>query len=304
MVGATIGGLASALLADEAADQVFRGPRPALVAGMLGPRGTAVSTEAGYRVRGRYSFGSGAPHATWIAAGATVSRDGESVRRPDGSPEHLALVLPAAQVELTGNWDVYGLQGTGSVDYEVHDQEVAEAFTFSMADPRPRRGRGLYQLGVKGVAAAGHTAVALGIAKRALEEIAELAAKKARPGLARVVDQQLFLHDFAVHDAALRSARAYVWETYGGAEATADAGAVVTPEQHDRLRQACTYVHRVASDAVRFAYTWAGTTAMRRPNALGRCMRDISGATQHVYVDPNSLVAVAPALVAARTRSL
>ena len=28
---------------------------------------------------------------------------------------------------------------------------------------------------------------------------------------------------------------------------------------------------------------------MRLPSALGRCMRDVSAATQHVYVDPTTL---------------
>ena len=31
---------------------------------------------------------------------------------------------------------------------------------------------------------------------------------------------------------------------------------------------------------------------------MGRCLRDMAGATQHVLVDANSLVGVAPALLA------
>ena len=65
-----------------------------------------------------------------------------------------------------------------------------------------------------------------------------------------------------------------------------------------RFRQSATYVHTTAADIVRSCYTWAGTDSLRNPSALGRCLRDISGATQHVFVDPLTMVDAAPALLA------
>ena len=46
---------------------------------------------------------------------------------------------------------------------------------------------------------------------------------------------------------------------------------------------------QVAADAVRFAYTWAGSDALRQPSVLGRCFRDMHAGTQHLFVDNNTL---------------
>ena len=73
------------------------------------------------------------------------------------------------------------------------------------------------------------------------------------------VEQQLFLHDLALQEAALRSARAYVFEVFGDAEVDVGSGATSPRKlQLQRLRQATTYATRVAADVVDFAYTWAG----------------------------------------------
>ncbi len=62
--------------------------------------------------------------------------------------------------------------------------------------------------------------------------------------------------------------------------------------------QANTHATVVAADVVRWCYTWSGSDGLRHPSALGRCLRDMAGATQHVLVDPNTLVGIAPGLLA------
>jgi alkylation response protein AidB-like acyl-CoA dehydrogenase len=100
-----------------------------------------------------------------------------------------------------------------------------------------------------------------------------------------------------MHDAALRAARAYVFDVFGASEAAALAGGAPTFVQLQRMRQATTYATRVAADAARFAYTWAGTSALRNGSRLQRCFRDIHAGTQHVYVDNNTLTAYTQALL-------
>ena len=64
------------------------------------------------------------------------------------------------------------------------------------------------------------------------------------------------------------------------------------------MRQATTYATRIAADAARFAYTWAGTDALRNPSVLQRCFRDIHAGTQHIYVDNNTLTGYTQTLLA------
>jgi alkylation response protein AidB-like acyl-CoA dehydrogenase len=198
--------------------------------------------------------------------------------------------VPRGHVEFLGNWDVLGLQGTGSYDYAIIDEHVAPEFTFPLLEAVAHRGGALYGFGVLGITSSGHSGFALGVAKRSLEELVQIVQGKSRMGATPVSEQQLFQHDLGYHDAALRSARALVFDEFGSIEVDLVAGREPGPEARQRLRQTTTYVTRVAADVVRFAYTWAGSNALRQPSVLGRCFRDMHAGTQHVFVDNNTFV--------------
>ncbi len=121
-----------------------------------------------------------------------------------------------------------------------------------------------------------------------MEELTRIVQTKHRLGAQPLRDQQLFRHDYAIHDAALLAARAFVFESFAVVQDTLEAGDDPSAVQRQRLRQATTYATRVATDAVRFAYTAAGTDALR-PGVLQRCFRDLHAATQHLVVDNNTL---------------
>ncbi len=299
LANATTTAFAAAYTGDDAVEAMFGGPRPVIHAGMLGPRGEADRVEGGYRVRGRFSFGSGCAHAGWIGAGTLVKQDGQFVTGPTGMPELRVVFVPRANVRFLDNWDVIGLSGTGSFDYELPEQFVDEAFTFPLTTAVARRGGPVYRLGVLVLTSIGHCGFALGVGRRALEEIARLSTTKIRmAATAPIGDQQLFQHDFAFHEAAMRSARAYAHEMFGAAQDAVDRGDQPTAELQQRVRQVTTYATRVAAEAIRFAYTWAGTDALRA-SPLQRCFRDIHAATQHIFVDNSTLTNAAAVLLEA-----
>jgi alkylation response protein AidB-like acyl-CoA dehydrogenase len=298
LANATTTAFAAAYTGDAAVKEMFGGARPAIHAGMLGPRGEAARIDGGYRVHGHYSFGSGCAHAGWIGAGTLVTHDGAFVTAPSGLPEMRVVFVPRDRVVFLDNWDVLGLSGTGSFDYELPDQFVDDAFTFPLTAEVARRGGPVYRLGVLALTSIGHCGFALGVGRRALEEIARISATKQRMGATTPIrEQQLFQHDFAFQEAALRAARAYAFEVFGAAQATVENGDGLTAEQLHRVRQATTYATRVAAEATRFAYTWAGTDALR-PSPLQRCFRDMHAATQHIFVDNSTLTNAAPILLA------
>lgn len=287
LANATTSAFAGAYTGAAAIEAMFGGERIPVAAGQFSPRGSAIREGHGFTVAGRYSFGSGSAHAGWIGGGALELRDGELVVSDAGTPVIRAFFVPRERVTFLGNWDVMGLAGTGSYDYEVPEQTVDEAFTFDLVNAEARRGGPVYRLGVLGLTAAGHAAFALGVGKRAMEELTRIVRTKHRLGADPLRDQQLFRHDYAMHDAAVHAARAFVFESFAAAQDALDAGDDPTPEQRQRLRQATTYATRVVTDAVRFAYTAAGSDALR-PSVLQRCFRDIHAATQHLVVDNNT----------------
>ena len=104
---------------DEVAHGLFGTTREAVLAGQLAPMGRAVVDGDGYVISGSYRFASGSDQTTHMLAGCLLVRDGEMVLRDNGMPEVVAAVIPNDHVEFKGNWDVMGLSGTASVDYEV-----------------------------------------------------------------------------------------------------------------------------------------------------------------------------------------
>jgi alkylation response protein AidB-like acyl-CoA dehydrogenase len=140
-------------------------------------------------VAGRWSFASGARHATWFTANCLLD-DGETTR---------AVAVPATEIELVNTWSVLGLRGTGSHDFMIEDRFVPAARTFSTTDD-PREAGPLYRFPFFSVAELSFGAVALGVARRALDEFAALARDK------RPLGSPTLLRDDA--DARARYARA------------------------------------------------------------------------------------------------
>lgn len=290
MANMSVTGFSGGHCSEVAVDTLFRGPHKAIIAGMFGPMGKVVAVDGGYRAGGRYQFGSGTGHAEWIGGGARTGANNEI---------ELIFLVPREAVEFLGNWDVLGLVGTGSYDYEIPEQFVPTDFTVQRVGAKPLRGQTTQHLGLQIMGSAGHAGVAMGIARRAFEELQGiLAAGKSRPGVLPIIEQQLFRHDFAAMEGRLSAARSYCFDVFGAAQRTVDAGDEVSELQYQRIRQASTLITEVAAQAVEFAYTWSGSKGLRGPNALARCVRDMHAATQHVYVDATTFVNAAPSILA------
>jgi alkylation response protein AidB-like acyl-CoA dehydrogenase len=298
MANCLITGCAAVFLGDDAVEELFGGGRRTIGAGMLGPGGTGTVVDGGLRGSGHYSFASGAGHADWLGGGMFVV-DGDDKRLlPSGMPQCRVVVLTRDRVEFTGNWDVIGLQGTGSFDFEIPDQVIDEGWTFERTNLVPRRGGARYEVGVAGLGCLGHAAVATGIARRALEEISVIAESKQRPAHPCVVtDNPVFRHGFAMQEAAFQSARMFARDAFAEADAVVASGQPLQPMHRQRFRHGVIYAHEVYPDVVRFAHEWAGQSALRHPSPLGRCTLDMAVATQHAFVDPVHLVDVAGTLL-------
>jgi len=298
MANASSIGVAAGYLGDAGARELFAGPDMGITAGTFLPMGRGVRVDGGYRVSGKYSFASGSGHASWMAVGFLVhDGDGNPETMADGSPVARVGFLPRDEVKFLGGWDVMGMVATGSDDYSVTDQFVPESRTMDSA-PTPVRSEAVYSLGVVPMAIGGHGPVALGIAQRALEEVARIAAAKTRPGYPSMIgDNDMFRREFATHEALLQAARRHIYGVYAEAEAQAAAGGA-SEVQRARMRQAVTWVLGVARDVVSWAFNWGGSASIRNPSVLGRCMRDISVGATHMMVEPMTMVEAAGPILA------
>ena len=302
MANAMTTGFAGAFVGDSAADAMFGGAIPAITAGMLAPGGRGVPVEGGVRGGGNFSFGSGCAQADWMGAGMILMKDGAPIMEANGRPRTRICYMPRDRVEFMGNWDVTGLRATGSQDYVVPEQFFADDFTLDGAldSPEPpKRGGDLYRIGLMGFVAVSHAAFALGVMKRALEEIAEIASNKKRLGYtSTVANNEIFKREFTHNESLYRAGRAYCYEVFGEVQATVLGGGSLSAEQNGRMRIVATWLTQLAMDVTRFCHVWAGATAIRNPSALARCIRDMHVGSQHMIVDPISLAQFAPAVMA------
>jgi len=265
-----------------------------LAAGQFAPNGTATREAGGFRISGRYQFGSGLCYADWVGAGFLVPPAAGS----DAPAEFRFGLVPKDEVTLRGNWDVLGLTSTASWDYTIDDVFVPESGTFLFATPTRHRGGPLYALGVMALTASGHSGFALGVARRAIDELTVISRTKVRMGAGSFLkDSESFLEKLGTLESRLRAARAWVFDAFGRIESHAIETGRVDPVLNNEVRQATVFVTQEAADIVRRAYLLAGTTALRR-GPLERCFRDIHAGSQHFFASPASTLDMARDLVA------
>jgi alkylation response protein AidB-like acyl-CoA dehydrogenase len=284
MAAALATGTGGAYLGDEAIAAMFVGERFPVVAGQGTRPGKAVPDGDGYRLSGDWGFASGIKHAQWIHTLGVV----------EGTGQPLIFVLPVEQAQLADNWDVMGLRATGSIDYSIRDVYVPATFTHDGTTETPVRGGSLFSLGIMHLAIIGHSAWALGVSRRLLDELAASVRSKAgRPGT--LADSTAFLAAFGENEAKWHAARALVHEAWREVTETIQSGGTLTHEQRTKVRLALYNATWTAEAIANSVYKSGGTTALRS-GAMQQFFRDMHAGTQHVTSGPQVIEGAGRAL--------
>src|SRR5216683_6095940 len=167
------GSFASAFLAPAVAQRLC-GHVGFSLAGQVVPVGRAELVDGGYRVSGRYRFGSGCQHASMIVGGCVVF-EGGNPRLVNGRPEIRVMVFPPAACKILDTWHTTGLAGTGSHDFVVEDVHVPFEESWSFLE-RPQCTGTLYRFAPLYLVT--HAGVPLGIARAAIDALIEVASRK------------------------------------------------------------------------------------------------------------------------------
>jgi alkylation response protein AidB-like acyl-CoA dehydrogenase len=262
-----------------------RGP-DVIGAGSLAPSGRAVPVEGGFRVSGQWSFASGCQHADWIVAHAIVVNGNEPRLLPDGVPEMVVGVFPPNDVQIVDTWRVVGMQGTGSHDVLVQDAYCPAERTFRLFGAAPSVDAAIFSIPPLSVTSIHQAAVALGIARAALDDIAELAGggKRRLFAVNRLAESAVFQDALGQADVTLRAARALLRTDADAAWGKAIRREEFVPLDRARLRATAAQVMRMAIQVVDAAYTAGGGTAIYASSPLQRRLRDIHVQSQHIAV--------------------
>jgi alkylation response protein AidB-like acyl-CoA dehydrogenase len=293
------GGLFAAYLDPATASSIYSRPE-SVVAGSGAPDGRAVREKGGYRVSGCWHYASGAHYATTFTANCLVMDGrGTLALSPDGKPLIRAMAFEAPQVAILPVWDPTGMRGTGSDDFEVRDAFVPENRSFSVLTDAPRESGPLYRLPFNVLTELPITAVAVGIARHALDEFSSLAhVKKIHGGGALLETDPVVQATFGAAHATWQLGKSLLDTLAHRAWDAARANRALSKTDLAEITGGCVFVVARLRSAIGELMALTGMTAIQPESELARAWRDFQGLAAHAAVSPRHLGSTGAALLA------
>lgn len=276
-------------LDDKGVENVFGENADVLIAGQYFANGTGVETDGGVVVTGNWMFGSGAHHADWFVGGFVTMVDGKVKMRTNNEPDIKVAVLPKHEINLGNDWNVSGLQATGSVSFNCEKIFVPDHMIFSFSAPQIKRGQDMHQVALMTMAAVAHGSWALGMARRILEDTLNIAKTKTRASeKSPLAYKETFQLDYGVARAKLKSAHFFLLEQYKKAIDLINHDGKNIAENDVRL--AATHATDTAVQICEMAQKHIGFYGTRLDGHLQRFFRDVQSGRQHMVVSPQTYI--------------
>lgn len=250
----------------------------------------AIPVEGGYRVSGGWDYASGCDTATHLLGGAI--RQGS-----DGHPVHMHLLVERGQYTIVDNWQMVGMQGTGSRRAVIEDVFIPEHravdWTIWMDPPaRDMKNRLLrnpiYHGRKPTFFIAEAVAVAVGIARGALDLYEEILGKQQRwqmGGGGTRVEVAEYQHYWGLARGLIDTAESALLQV--GRDYTERCRAWVEDDVRftDEADRAMVLVEqhcvKLAWEATDLLFTTAGTSSGRKDSKLARHFRDLAVLRTH-----------------------
>lgn len=275
-------------LYDQPAQDDIFGQHPYIIApGSLAPNGKATPVEGGYRITGRWQWGTGVMHAGWVMVGALTPVEGRE------APMLGMYVLPVDDAEIIDTWHVEGMVGTGSNDIAVNDVFVPGHRVVDLSTVRDGTSPGaqlhdapIYKMPMLPVLGLTATAPLVGAARYAVQLFQERMEGRTVYGTTskqseRALTQSRLAHAKVEMDSIVNQLF-YVTrdvEAWG-------AKAEPCPElERARLRVEIGHLVRRSRNVVRDVVEACGASAHFLENPLQRTLRDLNTASCHTVFD-------------------
>lgn len=255
---------------------------------VVAPTGSAAPDGAGgFTLRGRWAFNTGIRHARFSQVAAVVLDEHGAPRTGEGKvPEWRLAFFPTDRSQVLDTWDSAGLRGTGSHDLVLEGLPVPAELFVDLINQQPRHDGPLWRFPAFAYLNVILMGFPLGVARRALDDFAELARTKTR-GLTerrRLADDPHVQAQLAAAEGGLQSARIFAFDVIGQLWDTACAGDPLNLDQRAQLSLATQHAVRAAVMAVDGVFRLAGAGAVYTDQPLQRCFRDLRTLDTHTYL--------------------
>jgi indole-3-acetate monooxygenase len=290
MLGSEINAMAAGGMPADLAKEVYLDNPRVIMCGGGGPGSTparaVAQSDGSFLVSGQTTFISGCHNAQWCFMVAPIF-DGETLRMTPQGPAVKTWFLHRSQWQILDTWDVAGLRGSGSHDVKAENARVSERHARVELMLLPALyANPVFRIPVPLRLAYNKSAVALGVAKGALDCFADLANTKV-PLMSTTPLRERPIAQYRMGEATakFRGARAYMLEAMEEVEDELRRGAEApSGRTTQNARLACTYAANACMEVVDLIHNTAGTSAMRTNNPLERKLRDAHGCATHRWV--------------------
>jgi 3-hydroxy-9,10-secoandrosta-1,3,5(10)-triene-9,17-dione monooxygenase len=269
-----------------AQDEIFGGGWPYVIApGVTMPPGRAEPVPGGYRLTGRWRWGTGVMHADWILATGMIPGE-----KP---PRMLFFVFPASEARVLDTWRMDGMAATGSNDIEARDLFVPEHRVIDMGLMREGRAPGaqlhanpIYRMPMLPFLGITAAIPAVGLARASVAQFRERLDIRVVHGTSGTQGEKPAAQiRLARADMAARTAEILLRDAARGAMDLARLGRPSTVDERISLRLQIASVMAHCKDAIATVCEGAGSSAHALDNPLQRALRDVNVMATHIVYD-------------------
>ena len=262
-------GTMASLMPESLAQELWSDSRAILCNGPP-QHSTFTEVDGGYAVSGRWNFSSGSRHATWAVGLERIA-----------DPNALTAIIPKDALTFIDTWQVNGLRGTGSFSFEAADVFVPAGRVFVEART-PREDGPLYLIPRSLFFGSGFGAVALGVARSALDSAIEIATQKKPQEQTLLRDQPAVQRAIGQAEAVWGAANAFLQEKASQLWRKAQDGGELPMEHRMELRLAGTHAIRQSAQVADMAYSVFGSSAIFGSSPIQRKFQDAHAITQQI----------------------
>jgi 3-hydroxy-9,10-secoandrosta-1,3,5(10)-triene-9,17-dione monooxygenase len=253
------------------------------------PVGKVEHVDGGYRLSGHWGFSSGSKHCKWAFLGAMVPP-----KTAGEAHDYRTFLVPLGDYRVVDNWNVSGLEGTGS-----HDIVIDSAFVPEYRTHRAIHG---FECNSPGNAVNSHYTFRLPFGQIFVRAVSSssigclqgvidnyIAVNKDRVGLndgnkiARDPDAQMAL---AGAVATVDECQTMMFRDLDALVAAAKSGAALPTQERIKMRFNAALVARKCTDAINQMFISCGAQGIFRDHPLNRAWLDINAGRTHVANNP------------------
>ncbi|MCS5675754.1 MAG: hypothetical protein NZ605_12185 [Acidimicrobiales bacterium] len=268
----------------ETQEELWADRNYALAPATLAPTGRAERVDGGWKLSGRWQWGTGVMHSQWALVTAIAAFEEKD--------EVALMLLPMEDVEVVDVWHTEGMRATGSNDMIIEEAFVPDrrAITYQQISKREAPGQlvspnPLYRLDMLALLSLDATATSVGAGERSLELFTERLYERKLMFGGQQKDSSTAQVRLARAASVMRTARLMFDAAVQDLCAPLRDEPYPSPAKRVRIRMDCAHVVDLVKQVLVLINDGAGASSHFLDSPLQRFRRDVLTLSGHILFD-------------------